>query len=140
MSIENIRELTAEIVAAYVTKNPVARTDIAEVVTSVAAALSSLGQPEKPALVPRVSIKKSVTPDYLISLEDGKQYKMLKRHLSNRGLTPDEYRKKWDLPDNYPMVAPNYSDARSAFAKKAGLGRQRPEATAENRRRASKSK
>jgi predicted transcriptional regulator len=75
--------------------------------------------------VPPVSIKKSVTPDYLISLEDGRQYKSLKRHLSGRGLTPDEYRAKWGLPRQYPMVAPNYAAQRSELAKSLGLGRKR---------------
>ena len=71
-----------------------------------------------------VSIKKSITPDYLISMEDGKQYKTLKRHLTSRGITADEYRAKWNLPSDYPMVAPNYSAARSELARQSGLGRK----------------
>ena len=81
--------------------------------------------PEAAALVPAVSIKKSVTPDYLISLEDGKRYKALKRHLRTRGMTPDEYRIKWGLPQDYPMVAASYSEKRSQLAKNSGLGAQR---------------
>ena len=86
-------------------------------------------EPEKP--VPPVSIKKSITPDYLISLEDGKRYKSLKRHLSGRGLTPDEYRAKWGLQRDYPMVVPNYAAQRSELAKSMGLGRKRAEPVAE---------
>lgn len=123
-----IRELTAQIVSAHVTKNPVPRGDLPNLVESVASALGALGAPalpEIPAPTPPVSVKKSVTPDYLISLEDGKQYKSLKRHLGIRGLTPVEYREKWGLPRDYPMVAPNYAAARSALAKSNGLGRKK---------------
>lgn len=107
-------------------------------VGSVAAALAGLrtpAQPEKPVLVPPVSIKKSVTPDYLISLEDGKRYKSMKRHLSVRGMTPDEYREKWGLPHDYPMVAPNYAAARSEMAKTMGLGRRQETKAPSGRRK-----
>jgi predicted transcriptional regulator len=120
-----IRDLTAEIVSAYVSNNAVSRADLAGVVEGVAAALAGLGKaPEPEPLTPPVSIRKSVTPDFLISLEDGKHYKSLKRHLGVRGLTPDQHRAKWNLPADYPMVAPNYAAARSALAKSLGLGRK----------------
>lgn len=121
-------ELTAHIVSAYVEKNPIPAADLPALIASVASSLRSIAgrsaelEPEAPT--PAVSIKKSVTPDYLVSLEDGKRYKALKRHLSRLGLTPDEYRAKWGLPRNYPMVAPNYSAARSELAKTMGLGRK----------------
>ncbi|MBX3532494.1 MAG: MucR family transcriptional regulator [Rhizobiaceae bacterium] len=125
MSDNTIRDLTAGIVSAYVSNNSVQRADLAGVVEGVAAALAGLGKaPEPEPLTPPVSIRKSVTPDFLISLEDGKRYKSLKRHLGVRGLTPDEYRAKWSLPADYPMVAPNYAAARSALAKTSGLGRK----------------
>jgi predicted transcriptional regulator len=122
-------ELTADVVAAYVSNNPVPVGDlpklIADVYTALAqvngAATAEVVEPQKPA----VPIKKSVTPDYIVSLEDGKQFKSLKRHLmSSYGMTPDEYRAKWHLPKDYPMVAPNYAAARSDMAKAAGLGRK----------------
>ena len=135
MTDNTIRELTAEIVSAYVSNNAVQRTDLAGVVEGVAAALAGLGKaPEPEPLKPPVSIRKSVTPDFLISLEDGKRYKSLKRHLGVRGLTPDEYRAKWSLPADYPMVAPNYAAARSALAKSSGLGRK-PAPKAKGRRK-----
>lgn len=125
--------LTAKVAAAYLGANPVARDDIPAVIEIVHAALASLrGQaaPRPDAQIgaaPRkaaVPIKKSVTPDYLVCLEDGRKLKMLKRHLRTAyGLTPEEYRAKWGLPPDYPMVAPNYAQQRSAFAKKIGLGR-----------------
>jgi len=117
--------LTSDILAAYVSHNRISRAELPELIASVHRALSGLGasateQPEK--LEPRIPIRKTVTPDYLISLEDGKQYQSLKRHLATRGLTPDMYRAKWGLPSNYPMVAPNYSKQRSDLAKRFGLG------------------
>lgn len=125
----NFVELTAEVVAAYVMHNSVHKGDMPDLIASVHASLTTLGQP-KPAPeaerpVPAVSIKKSVNPDYLISLEDGQRYKSLKRHLSGRGLTPEQYREKWGLSPDYPMVAPNYAKQRSDLAKSMGLGRQR---------------
>jgi predicted transcriptional regulator len=124
-----LRELTSGIVSAYVSNTSLNVSALPELISSVYGALTGLLTPasapqaEKP--VPPVSIKKSVTPDYLISLEDGRQYKSLKRHLSGRGLTPDEYRAKWGLPRQYPMVAPNYAARRSELAKSLGLGRKR---------------
>ncbi len=123
-------ELTAEVVAAYVTKNHVRAAELPELISTVHASLAGMGtapvaEPESDKLVPPVSIKKSVTDDYLISLEDGKHYRSLKRHLSVRGMTPDEYRAKWGLPRDYPIVAPAYAKARSELAKSFGLGSQR---------------
>ena len=135
MTDNTIRELTAEIVSAYVSNNAVSRADLAGVVEGIATALARLGKsPEPEPLTPPVSIRKSVTPDFLISLEDGKRYKSLKRHLGVRGLTPEEYRAKWNLPADYPMVAPNYAAARSALAKSLGLGRK-PAPKAKGRRK-----
>jgi predicted transcriptional regulator len=120
--------LTAEIVSAYIGNNSVQRGDIAEVIRSVHAALANLGTPKlEPAAerpIPPISIKRSVTPDFLISMEDGKRYKSLKRHLAGKGLTPEQYREKWGLPRDYPMTAPNYSAQRSELARAAGLGRK----------------
>src|SRR6185312_1943234 len=112
--------------AAYVSNNSLPTQQIGEVISSVYASLRSLDgqQPEAKAepLKPAVPIRKSITPDYLICLEDGKKLKMLKRHLrSTYGMTPDDYRTKWSLPADYPMVAPNYAEQRSEFAKKIGL-------------------
>ena len=120
--------LTADIVSAFLAKNHVAPTAIPELISSVHEALSGIGkpkesEPEKPS--PAVPIKKTITPDYLISLEDGRRYKSLKRHLSGRDMTPADYRAKWGLPSDYPMVAPNYAKQRSELAKAAGLGRKR---------------
>lgn len=125
----NFVELTAEVVAAYVMHNSIQRGDLAELISSVHQSLTNLGRPvvpppaEKP--VPAVPVKRSVSPDYIVSLEDGRRYKSLKRHLSGRGLTPEGYREKWGLPPDYPMVAPNYAKQRSELAKSMGLGRQR---------------
>lgn len=125
-----LAELTADIVSAFVSKNSVPVAGLPELITSVHSSLSGLVQPAAaPAapLVPAVNPKKSIFPDYIISLEDGRKYKSMKRHLgASHGLTPDEYRAKWNLPADYPMVAPNYSAARSAMAKVSGLGRKTP--------------
>jgi predicted transcriptional regulator len=120
--------ITADIVSSYVANNSVHRGDLPNVIASVHAALQGLAapkqaEPEKPE--PRISIKKSVTPDFLISLEDGKQYKTLKRHLGKLGLTAEEYRAKWGLPADYPMVAPSYAAKRSELARSSGLGQMR---------------
>ena len=129
---ENLVELTAEIVSAYVSNNPIGAGTLPDVIASVHKSLTSLlappppPAPERPA--PAVPVKKSVTPDYIISLEDGRRYKSLKRHLNGRGLTPDQYRAKWGLPHDYPMVAANYAKQRSELARSMGLGRKRPEA------------
>lgn len=126
-------ERTAEIVAAYFANNHVSKDEVAGVIATVYAALSDLAAPASAAvepepLQPAVPIKKSVTPDYIISLEDGKQFKSLKRHLATHyGMTPDEYRAKWGLPKDYPMVAANYAARRSELAKTLGLGRKSPQ-------------
>jgi predicted transcriptional regulator len=120
-------ELTADIVAAYVSNNPVPASDLPGLIDQIHIAISNLRVPSVPLeepLTPRMPIKKTITPDYLISLEDGKQYKTLKRHLTIHGLTPDEYRAKWGLPRDYPMVAASYSAHRSKMAKSLGLGRK----------------
>lgn len=119
--------LTAEIVSAYVVNNPLPPADLAELISTVSASLRRLGEPAsppEPELVPAVNPKKSVFPDYIVCLEDGKKFKSMKRHLSSHGLTPEQYRAKWGLPADYPMTAPNYSAARSAMAKDIGLGRK----------------
>jgi predicted transcriptional regulator len=120
--------LTAQVVSAYVSNNPVMTTNLPELIDSVHRSLSAVGQPtQEPVavLTPVVAVKKSVTPDYIVCLEDGKKFKSLKRHIGvHYNLTPDEYRAKWGLPADYPMVAPNYAAARSALAKTMGLGRK----------------
>lgn len=122
-------ELTAEIVSAYVANNSVPAANLADLVTSVHATLQRLGTSSEPTPLqapPAVPIKKSITPDYLISLEDGRPYKSLKRHLkTSYGLSPEQYRAKWGLASDYPMVAPNYSAKRSELAKSSGLGQKR---------------
>jgi predicted transcriptional regulator len=121
-----------DVVTAYVGNNTVSAAELPQIISSVHGALIATFAPAPaapPKPVPAVSAKKSITPDYLISLEDGRRYKSLKRHLGGRGLTPVEYRIKWGLPADYPMVAPNYAKARSALAKAAGLGlRRKPKA------------
>ena len=126
----NIVDLSAEIVAAFVANNTVSVQDLPALISSVHSALSAAatGKVEEPApeLKPAVPVKKSVTPDAIVCLEDGKAFKSLKRHLRTKyGLSPDEYRAKWGLPADYPMVAPNYAAARSTLAKNMGLGQQR---------------
>ncbi|WP_240008111.1 MucR family transcriptional regulator [Pseudaquidulcibacter saccharophilus] len=121
-------DMTTTIVAAYVGANPVSMDAIPTLIASVKKALSSELDVESDKsgdkLKPAISINKSVTDDYIICLEDGKKLKMLKRYLrSNYGLSPEDYRKRWGLPADYPMVAPNYAEKRSNFAKKIGLGR-----------------
>ncbi|RWL80674.1 MAG: transcriptional regulator [Mesorhizobium sp.] len=124
----NLIELTADIVSAYVSTNPVPVTSLPELISSVNSSLSKIGQPtepEKAAQASAVNPKRSVFPDYIICLEDGKKFKSLKRHLDvHYGMTPDEYREKWGLKSDYPMVAPNYAAARSEMAKAIGLGRK----------------
>lgn len=122
--------ITAEIVAAHVSNNSVSLNDLPNLIAEVHRTLSSLGSPALPAAAPAkgpaVPVKKSVTPDFLICLEDGKKMKMLKRHLQTAyGMTPAQYREKWGLPSDYPMVAPSYAQRRSALAKDIGLGRAR---------------
>ena len=125
---ETLITLTADIVAAHVSNNSVAVSDIPTLIANVHSALSGLGTPSAPApvkLEPAVSIRSSIKPDYIICLEDGKKLKMLKRHLmTSFGMTPDDYRAKWGLPADYPMVAPNYAETRRTLAKQIGLGRK----------------
>ena len=123
-------ELTAEIVSAYVSNNSVPAGDLSSLISQVHTALTrvSTGQGEMPIepLRPAISVKKSITPDYIVCLEDGKKFKSLKRHLRTQyNMTPETYREKWALPPDYPMVAPNYAAARSQLAKQMGLGQQR---------------
>ncbi|KMO33161.1 MucR family transcriptional regulator [Methylobacterium variabile] len=120
--------LSADIVSAYVSKNSVPVGDLGNLIAAVHASLERVAsppapEPEKPT--PPVPVRKTVTPDHIISLEDGKPYKSLKRHLTTRGLTPDQYRQKWGLPHDYPMVAANYAAQRSELAKSLGLGQIR---------------
>ncbi|HXC90462.1 MAG TPA: MucR family transcriptional regulator [Stellaceae bacterium] len=128
MAEEELLRMTADVVAAYVSNNTLPTGQLAEVINAVYRSLKGLEEPvaeptPEPAK-PAVPIRKSITPDYLICLEDGKKLKMLKRHLrSTYNMTPDEYRARWGLAPDYPMVAPNYAEQRSAFAKKIGLGR-----------------
>ena len=124
-------ELAAEIVAAFVSNNSLPRGELAAMIETVHAAVKRLAEgaevaPEViDAPAPAVSIRKSVTPDYLVCLEDGKRFKSLRRHLATLGMTPEQYRAKWNLPATYPMVAPNYAGQRSAMAKGIGLGQMR---------------
>jgi len=123
-------ELTAGIVSAYVSNNSVAAGDMPSLISQVHMALLRIsnGQSEMPVDLakPAIAIKKSITADYIICLEDGKKFKSLKRHLRTQyDMTPEDYREKWGLPLDYPMVAPNYAEARSQLAKKMGLGQQR---------------
>ena len=121
--------LTADIVIAYLSKNTVVASELPVVINAVCEALiiasAKSEQPQTAELIPAVPIKKSITPDYIICLDDGKKFKSLKRHIRTLyGLSPEEYREKWGLPYDYPMVAPNYAASRSALAKKIGLGRR----------------
>src|SRR5438874_2205734 len=123
-------DLTASIVSAYVSNNPMPAAEIPNLISQVHAALQRVagGRPEAPPepARPAVAVKKSIHPDYLVCLEDGKRFKSLRRHLRTQyNMTPEQYRDKWNLPPDYPMVAPNYAVARSALAKKMGLGQQR---------------
>jgi predicted transcriptional regulator len=123
-------QLTASIVSAYVSNNTVASADIPNLINQVYSALSrvSNGQAVPPTepLKPAVPVKRSITPEYLVCLEDGKKFKSLKRHLRTQyDMTPEQYREKWGLAADYPMVAPNYAEARSRLAKQMGLGQQR---------------
>jgi predicted transcriptional regulator len=123
-------ELAAEVVAAYISNNPLPRSELPDLIQAVHSAVQTLGKgagaaPKAEVKAPAVPIGKSITPDYVICLEDGKKYKSLRRHLRQFGLTPEQYREKWKLPADYPMVAPNYAAKRSALAKKIGLGQKR---------------
>jgi predicted transcriptional regulator len=127
---KNFIDLTATIVSAYVSNNPTPASELPALIGQIHAALLrvSTGRAELPLepAKPAVPVKKSMTADYLICLEDGKRFKSLKRHLRTQySMTPEQYRDKWGLPPDYPMVAPNYAVARSQLAKKMGLGQQR---------------
>ncbi len=130
MSDSPLLTLTAQIVAAYVSRNEVPRGDVARLVSEVHGALQAVGSgvavAVSPDLKPQKSpIKKSIFPDYLVCLEDGKRFKSLKRHIRVKyNLTPEQYRAKWSLPADYPMVAPRYAETRSKLAKSMGLGRK----------------
>jgi len=127
-SRETLITLTSDIVAAHVSNNNVAVEDISALITNVYSALAGLGEAVVPVEVmpePAVSIRSSIKPDHIVCLEDGKKLKMLKRHLSTHyNLTPDQYRARWNLPADYPMVAPNYAERRRELAKSIGLGRK----------------
>ena len=122
-------EMTAELVSAYVAKNSVPVADLPALIVSIHGALGGLGKPSQPEVAveppkPAVSIKKSITDEYIISLEDGRKLKSMKRYLAGLGMTPADYRAKWGLPHDYPMVAPAYAAHRSTLAKNLGLGRK----------------
>jgi len=126
-----LMEMTTKVVAAYLGNNTIPASQISEVISTVHQALIGLSNAEQEAepepQTPAVPIRRSVNPDYIVCLEDGKKLKMLKRHLrTTYGMSPEEYRAKWGLPVDYPMVAPNYAKQRSEFAKKIGLGKQTP--------------
>jgi predicted transcriptional regulator len=128
---DSLIELTAEIVSAYVSNNSIASADVSNLINDVHSALNRTAsgatlEPEPEAPKPPVPIRKSITPDYIVCLEDGKRFKSLRRHLrAHYDLSPEEYRHKWGLPSDYPMVAPNYAKARSRLAKQMGLGQKR---------------
>lgn len=126
---DELVQLTADIVSAYVSNNKVGSDELGKIIEDVHSALqrapAAQAAPEPEPREPAVSIRRSVTPDHIVCLEDGKKFKSLKRHLQGEhGLSPDEYRSKWSLPRDYPMVAPNYARARSDLAKSMGLGRK----------------
>ena len=132
LASNDLLRMSVEIVSAYVSNNSIAATQVPDVINTVYGALNSINgqtvfessESQKPA----VSVRRSVNPDYIVCLEDGKKLKMLKRHLrAAYGMSPDDYRAKWGLPSDYPMVAPNYALQRSALAKKIGLGRKKGE-------------
>ncbi len=130
LATSNYIELAADIVSAYVSNNSVPSGDLPSLISEVHSALLKVGggaiEIPTEAPKPAVPVKKSVTPDYIICLEDGKKFKSLKRHLRTQyNMTPEQYREKWSLPVDYPMVAPNYAKARSELAKEMGLGQQR---------------
>jgi predicted transcriptional regulator len=147
---DRLRELVADVAAAYFSNTHVATADIPQVIQQIATSLMNVSagettpepetqeEPAAPKLT-AAQVRKSITPDALISFEDGKAYRTLKRHLSTRGLTPEEYREKWGLPRDYPMVAASYSEARSAMAKSLGLGRKSGAEAPKRRGRAAKS-
>ena len=132
MSVSSPIELSGQIVVAFVSNNPLPKGELPSLILAVHTAVIRLAaEPESAPLqievkTPSVPIRKSITPDFLICLDDGKQFKSLRRHLSGLGMTPEQYREKWNLQSDYPMVAPNYAARRSALAKQIGLGQIRP--------------
>jgi predicted transcriptional regulator len=126
LNSKDLLSMTTEIVASHVRNNTVAQSELAELIRTVHAALNEVAagnSHDRPT--PAVAVRRSVTPEYIVCLEDGKKLKMLKRHLKTAyNMTPEEYRERWGLPTDYPMVAPNYARQRSALAKKIGLGRR----------------
>jgi predicted transcriptional regulator len=125
--MDDLKDVTTQIVSAYVETNTLSASDLPDLIRSVYRTLSGVGEPvadaaPPPAKLTAAQIRKSITPDYLVSLEDGRRFKSMKRHLGLLGLSPEQYRAKWGLPKSYPMVAPSYSAARSALAKSIGLG------------------
>ncbi len=129
LTTDELLKLAVDVVSAYVSKNPMPAAQIPELIQTTYSSLAGLESPNSEAKAeapkPAVPVKKSIHPDYIVCLEDGKKLKMLKRHLrTNYNMTPEEYRAKWNLAADYPMVAPNYAQQRSEFAKKIGLGRK----------------
>ena len=138
-SHQDLLEMTAEVAAAYVSNNVVPSDELPDLISRIHSALASAGtvesEPEPEKQKPAVSVRRSITPEHLICLEDGKKLKMLKRYLrSQYNLSPDEYRRKWNLPSDYPMVAPNYAEKRRALAKKIELGRRPRKGTAKKKK------
>ncbi len=138
-------DMTTEIISAYVCNNSVERAELPGLITDIYATLSSLGEHELNGFKmgdakPAIDVDESVTDDFIICLEDGRPFKSLKRHLKARfNMTPDEYRRKWGLPKDYPMVAPNYAQMRSNLAKQMGLGQKRKEVTPTKKKKRPKS-
>jgi predicted transcriptional regulator len=136
MATSNPVELAAEIVAAFVSYNPVPKSELPNLIEAVHSAVERLEKglesapPQVETKTPAVPIRRSITPDFLICLDDGKRFKSLRRHLTSLGLTPAQYRAKWNLPSDYPMTAPNYAAQRSAIAKTLGLGQLKRKAGA----------
>lgn len=145
MATPDLVEVAADVVAAFVANNSLPIGELPALIQAVHGTVARLASgadipaiPQAAAKEPVVPIRKSITPDYLICLEDGKKLKMLKKHLAGLGLTPAQYREKWKLPADYPMVAPNYAAQRSALAKKLGLGQLQPKALRGRRPKAAK--
>ena len=144
MSVSSPIELSGQIVVAFVSNNPLPKGELPSLILAVHTAVIRLAaEPVSAPLqievkTPSVPIRKSITPDFLICLDDGKQFKSLRRHLSGLGMTPEQYREKWNLQSDYPMVAPNYAARRSALAKQIGLGQIRPKGGVRKNRARSK--
>ena len=134
---QDITALTADVVAAYLSKNSIRPEEIAALISTVHGALNNAGSSQQEAVAekptPPMPWKKAIRPDYIVSFEDGRHYKSMKRHLSTRGMTPEQYREKWGLPRDFPMVAPSYAKARSELAKSMGLGQKGAERRAAKR-------